>query len=46
MQPEITMKLSASVKPDDLRHIQRLQEMYMQVAFAPAQAIMPLEPPE
>lgn len=45
-QPELTLKLSAAVKPEDLRHIQELQQMYMQVAFAPAQAMMPLEPPE
>ena len=45
-QPEVTMKLSAAIKGDDLRHIESLQQMYMQVAFAPAQAIMPLEPPE
>lgn len=43
--PELTLKLMAAVKPDDLKHIQQLQQMYMQVAFAPAQAMMPLEPP-
>lgn len=45
MQPEISMSLSAFLKPEDLRHVQRLQEMIMQVALAPAQAMMPLEPP-
>ncbi len=43
--PEISMKLATTIKGDDLRHIQQLQQMYMQVAFAPAQAMMPLEPP-
>ena len=44
-QPEISMKLQATIKPSDMPHIQKLQELYMQVAFAPAQAMMPLEPP-
>ncbi len=42
--PEVVMSLSASIKGEDLRHVLKLQEMYMQVAFAPAQAMMPLEP--
>ena len=45
-QPEVIMKLSANVKATDLQHIQVLQQMLMQVAFAPSQAMMPLEPPE
>lgn len=43
-QPEVIMKLSASIKADDLQHMPMLQQMLMQVAFAPAQAMMPLEP--
>ena len=42
--PEVVIKLSASVKPADLPHMMALQEMYMQVAFAPAQAVLPIEP--
>jgi len=41
--PEVTVKLSADIRGEDLQHIHSLQSMYMQVAFAPAQAVMPLE---
>jgi len=42
LPPEITLKLTANIAPGDVRHVMKMQEMYMQVALAPAQAFMPL----